>query len=241
MTQYGIDEKNAIKATKKYYQDEDDMKMDFVFLSRVMGHQYPTIEPPTARPTTETREQRIGQEEFRNQLLQRYRGCIVTKNTHTAELEAAHLIPHHNGRDQTINNGIILEANLHKTFDKYQWSINPRTSTVITTKRGKATNGSGSIDKYQGMVVHVHPDSTQYLEHHYNHFSRLEGCKDVKPCPKGTREDLDSETWELGNLGTRKLGNSGTRELGNSGTRELGNSPSAHPIFFSQKLEKLKV
>jgi len=30
-----------------------------------------------------------------------------------------------------INNCLLLSSNLHKTFDKYYWSINPNTLNVI--------------------------------------------------------------------------------------------------------------
>ena len=166
MIQYGTDYNYVKKATKKQYRDEDDFNMDFIFLSNVMMDHYPIIHHDTTNPLTETRDQRIGQEEFRRQLLKRYNGCVVTQNTHVVELEAAHLMPHRDGRDQSIDNGIILEANLHKTFDQYQWSIDPHTLKIVT-------NGSGSIENYRGRVVYVHENSKAYLNHHYMQYLML--------------------------------------------------------------------
>ena len=164
MIHHGLNYKNVKKATKKQYRDEDDFNMDFTFLSNVMMDHYPIIHHNhLLNPLTETRDQRIGQEEFRSQLLQRYKGCVVTQNTHAAELEAAHLMPHRDGRDQSIDNGIILEANLHKTFDQYQWSIDPHTFQIVT-------NGSGSIEKHRGKVINVHENSKPYLKHHYKQY-----------------------------------------------------------------------
>lgn len=68
---------------------------------------------------------RLSQSEFRNILLKFYGKCVITQNDSLEELEAAHIVEHKDLGDSDLSNGLLLEANLHKTFDKYLWTINP--------------------------------------------------------------------------------------------------------------------
>jgi hypothetical protein len=91
---------------------------------------------------------RLSQTDFRLELLNKYGKCIISDNSCIDELEACHLVELRDGGDYYLNNGIILEANLHKTFDKYLWCINPYTK-IIEVKN----NINSSINKYKNMFI----------------------------------------------------------------------------------------
>jgi predicted restriction endonuclease len=98
---------------------------------------------------------RLNQKEFRSELLNKYGKCIISGNSCVDELEACHLVEVKDGGDYYINNGIILEANLHKTFDKYFWCINPFTKMIEVKD-----NINSSINKYKNMVIDIDIDNS---------------------------------------------------------------------------------
>jgi hypothetical protein len=77
-------------------------------------------------------KQRVGQLEFRTELLRAYRGtCAVTGCTVNEVLQAAHIRPvKENGR-HTVVNGILLRADFHNLFDRGLLTINQRYEIVL--------------------------------------------------------------------------------------------------------------
>jgi putative restriction endonuclease len=110
---------------------------------------------------------RTEQSEFRNNLLKKYNKCVVTSDNCKEQLEACHIIPFSEGGDYNINNGLILTRNLHSTFDKYLWTINPNT-LIIETKDGNI----GDICKYKNNKINININQELYknLLYHYNKF-----------------------------------------------------------------------
>ena len=95
---------------------------------------------------------RLSQTEFRNSLISYYDSkCVITQNESLEELEAAHIIEFKDNGDYDVNNGLLLEANLHKTFDRYLWTINPDTLKIETNPN----NITKSIKKYVGKKVNL--------------------------------------------------------------------------------------
>lgn len=112
---------------------------------------------------------RISQNEFRTKLIQLYHSrCVISLNSNPDELEAAHIVEVANGGDYDISNGLMLEANLHKTFDKYQWTINPDTMKIET----KNNISIGSIGKYVDNKINLELDPILYsnLKFRYDKF-----------------------------------------------------------------------
>ena len=102
---------------------------------------------------------RLSQSEFRSGLMDLYEyKCVVSSNSNPDELEAAHIVGVADGGDYMLSNGLILEANLHKTFDKYQWTINPNTLQIETNPN----YGEGSINKYCGIKLNINIDPILY-------------------------------------------------------------------------------
>ena len=117
----------------------------------------------------EKKRKRLSQTEFREQLLERYNGkCVVSGNDCTIELTAAHIVPISIEETYDIDNGLILTETLHKTFDKYLWSIEPETQKIVICK----DKNVGQIKKYVGMKINItmNPTLKNNITSHYNQF-----------------------------------------------------------------------
>lgn len=70
---------------------------------------------------------RRGQSEFRSALLGAYDGkCAVTGSRIKDLLEAAHIVPHAQGTNYRVSNGILLRADIHTLYDLHLLSIDER-------------------------------------------------------------------------------------------------------------------
>lgn len=108
---------------------------------------------------------RLSQEEFRNKLLEKYGKCLISNNECYYELEACHIVEVKDNGDYFIENGIILEANLHNTFDKYLWCINPYTKKIEIKE-----NHYSSINKYNNKIIEIDDSILENLIIRYNKF-----------------------------------------------------------------------
>ena len=118
----------------------------------------------------ENKKKRLHQTEFRQKLLEKYNNsCIITGIDCEAELTACHIIPISEDENYDIDNGLLLVENLHKTFDKYLWSINPKTKQIIVKD---CKDMKTSINQYKNKCLDL--DITPYmyanLLQHYNLF-----------------------------------------------------------------------
>jgi predicted restriction endonuclease len=113
---------------------------------------------------------RLNQTEFRKELLAKYNKCIITDEDCEHSLEACHIIPISEKETYDIDNGLLLRSDIHKTFDKYLWSINPITLKVEI----KENLNVGAIKKYVGQKVKISINSEleNNLENHYNLFKK---------------------------------------------------------------------
>jgi hypothetical protein len=115
---------------------------------------------------------RSKQTEFREQLINYFGNtCIISGSNKIIldECEAAHIIPvSANGRYE-VSNGLLLSRNLHKTFDLFLWSINPKTFQIESVK------DAGSINLYPKdcLVNKLNDKFIPSLTYHYNKFIKL--------------------------------------------------------------------
>jgi hypothetical protein len=80
-------------------------------------------------------ETRIGQQKFREKLLQHWRGCSVTGCSLQEILIASHIVPWSvasNAERLDVSNGLLLTPNLDKLFDNYFISFNVRGEILIS-------------------------------------------------------------------------------------------------------------
>ena len=91
------------------------------------------------------------------------------------ECDAAHIIPITNPTSSyKITNGLLLSKILHETFDRYYWSINPKTlkieySQYINPGSIKNYNSNILINKLKNDL-----DLIINLSWHYNKFLETE-------------------------------------------------------------------
>ena len=80
---------------------------------------------------------RGGQEDFRNILIDKFGCCIITRYD-VSECEAAHIIDlKEDPLNYNIDNGLLLTASLHTSFDKLIWTINPYTYDIEINEKYK--------------------------------------------------------------------------------------------------------
>lgn len=143
------------------YPNECSFKIDLELMLETVYNQIILVDVP--------QKSRLTQNEFRTQLMDLYQSrCVISSNSNPDELEAAHIVEVCDGGDYDISNGLILEANLHKTFDKYQWVINPDT-LKIEVREGH----SGSITKYVDKKIYLNLNPVLYsnLKFRYDKFA----------------------------------------------------------------------
>lgn len=113
------------------------------------------------------------QANFRTGLLKQYNNsCVISESSCEVELDAAHITPHKKSPDFSLSNGLVLKKDLHGTFDKYLWSINPWNLTVEISEK----YNSGEIAKYKGNLVNLvyTPELFLNLLAHYHEFTEHE-------------------------------------------------------------------
>ncbi len=109
------------------------------------------------------------QQNFRTNLINWFTKCPIT-GCEIDECEAAHIIPVSSGGDYVLTNGLLLGAHIHKTFDKFAWSINPSTFQI------ESNNKSGSVVKYIDSIDLSQTLDSRWkksLEWHYLEYIKL--------------------------------------------------------------------
>ena len=159
-----VDKNQTLLEYKKYgYETEKEMELDFNILLQI---KYPNLKE---KGKTELKKVRTKQEKFRDDLIEKYEGkCVISGSPCLEEIEAAHIKPVKDNGEYVADNGLLLKADLHKTFDKYFWSINPDT-LILECKKNKL----GEFRKYEGKKLYKLDDikTQMYLRHHYDIFT----------------------------------------------------------------------
>jgi predicted restriction endonuclease len=116
----------------------------------------------------EPKRRRLNQTEFRKNIIEKYGKCIITGITCTDELAAAHIVPISNEENYDIDNGLLLTESIHKTFDKFKWTINPDTMRIEINNNFDV----GTIKKYEGnnIEINISSELKNNLRWHYNMF-----------------------------------------------------------------------
>jgi hypothetical protein len=131
------------------YSNKRTFEIDVNFLTKNVYDI--TIEEPS-----EEKNKRIGQKEFRDELIKKYGSCIISK-THEEECHACHIIPHSENINYDIDNGLLLSIQLHNLYDRYYWAINPYTKKVEVS--GSAKEKNLTCCKYENDIVDISMNS----------------------------------------------------------------------------------
>ncbi len=108
---------------------------------------------------------RSEQSNFRKILLEEYNNaCIITRCTTQTALEAAHIKPFADGGADTLENGLLLRADLHLLFDAYLMAIDPKTSEVHFKETDKNYN------KYTHAKIPDNDKLRENLKIHWHKF-----------------------------------------------------------------------
>lgn len=111
-------------------QDSEEM-------NDLVVHASPVDEPPEKRVLREILARR-GQPEFRNNLLNAYdKACCVTGCKVIELLEAAHIDPHSEGGNYSLQNGLLLRSDIHTLFDQYLLAFDEFNRIVVSKKLKK--------------------------------------------------------------------------------------------------------
>jgi len=145
------------------YDSYEEFKIDLDFL---LNNIYSDIQIINLQ----TKEQRLNQDTFRKEVIKKYNKCIISHSI-DIECEACHIIPYSICKNFDVDNGLLLSSDLHKTFDKYCWSINPNSLKVEINKNIK---DCGKIKNYEDTTVNIKLNNRLYnnLLYHYNLFSK---------------------------------------------------------------------
>ena len=154
MDKHILNTNDLFNTLKHLYEDNEDFLLDKHFLLDNVYHK-----------KTETTS-RINQSDFRKVLIDTYKCCVVTGFGDIDELEACHIVPY-NVSNTYIDNGILLNRMIHKTFDKYVWSINPLTLKVEISD---TINNNSSIVHYKDKIIPIRHESIRYIAQHYSKF-----------------------------------------------------------------------
>ena len=108
---------------------------------------------------------RPDQTNFRNEVIKYFNVCPIT-GLGPDECEAAHIIPVSSNGEYILSNGLLLGAQIHKTFDKYLWSINPLTYQIVC----KPNAGSIGLYNPNSLIGIIGPKWNIYLQAHWDIF-----------------------------------------------------------------------
>ena len=99
---------------------------------------------------------RVGQQKFREELLDIYENrCAITEEHTSSVLQAAHICPYLGSKSNHLQNGIILRSDLHLLFDNHQLTIDADEYVVqISTDLW----GTGYL-KFAGKRIHLSADA----------------------------------------------------------------------------------
>jgi hypothetical protein len=95
--------------------------------------------------------------------------CVITgydiARCEIAHIEAFHTCSYNEKYDKY--NGLILDSSLHKLYDIYEFTIEPKTFKIIVRNR---ENDILRIDKYNDIILNLKQENNIFLEYHYLKF-----------------------------------------------------------------------
>lgn len=118
---------------------------------------------------TEEKEKRLDQQSFREDLINRYKGCIITGVSEYV-CEACHIIPHSECLDKdkyNVDNGLLLRKDLHALFDKGLVKINHNTQTILLDDKILNDPKMKQYFDLNNQKIDIHKNSIPFLQKIY--------------------------------------------------------------------------
>lgn len=120
-------------------------------------------------PEIEEKEKRKDQQSFRNDLIERYNGCIIT-GVSDIVCDACHIIPHSecdNKDKYNVDNGLLMRSDLHILFDKGLLKINPHTSEILLNDTLLSNQQMEQYFDLHNKKIYIHKNSIHFLQKIY--------------------------------------------------------------------------
>ncbi|MCX8007453.1 MAG: HNH endonuclease [Coriobacteriia bacterium] len=100
---------------------------------------------------------RQGQPYFRRQLLRAYEGkCAFSEYDAEDALEAAHIEPYRGPTSNSLQNGLLLRADMHDLFDLFLVAVDTSAQTLLVSEELAST----AYAKYAGKRLHLPKDKS---------------------------------------------------------------------------------
>ena len=115
---------------------------------------------------------RTTQDKFRNQLLKKWKSCMVTGFKNPQALIASHIVPWsqaNNVERQDINNGLLLVAHLDQLFDRYLISFDGEGNILISSALSNADRKIMGLSNSM-KLRQLSPEIKKYLLRHRKQF-----------------------------------------------------------------------
>jgi HNH endonuclease len=110
---------------------------------------------------------RSGQAQFRAKIIKAFNGsCLITQETISDVLEAAHIIPVSDGGSDDDNNGFCLRVDIHRLFDSGNIRIKP-TGELLLSEVAAASRNYSLLPKKITIPSFVNPANVAWRENYY--------------------------------------------------------------------------
>jgi hypothetical protein len=117
----------------------------------------------------ELHDKRYGQQNYREDIVKRDICCVVTGYDKDS-CECAHIVEYNECKTFDADNGILLHAGLHKSFDHNYWCINPITCRIEISDTIKGKNFL--INEYKDKYIVLNNNTKEFLKMRYRKFKK---------------------------------------------------------------------
>lgn len=117
-------------------------------------------------------EVRTEQDKFKQTLVERYKQCVVTGDPFDI-CDGAHIIPYcnsYNDQKYDTNNGLLLTPSVHRLFDQYKITINPKTSKIELHENILNDDNYKNYHQYHNKKIKLNSKTLKYLKYHHGIF-----------------------------------------------------------------------
>lgn len=181
---YGVKEKEGVWALRKLFDNSSDNKLpDELFdeLDNLLSKQHDQVSLiKNIKNTIKTYEVKIRtvQQEFRSQLIDKYKYCPLTHINESSLLIASHIKPWSESSNEErldVNNGILLSVHLDKLFDHGNISFDDNGDLICKKNIIEIIKGNFFFKKYNIKVGDemrngINDSMKEYLSFHRKKF-----------------------------------------------------------------------
>ena len=152
---------------------------------------------------------RGNQPRFKYNALRYYGGrCLLSGVSVPEMLEAAHCCPDSMGGTDDHRNGLLINAALHRAFDRQLWAIHPDTLQVVVRPQGPTAAEMGiAHTDLSGQPALPHPDALRYR---YRLFVQHNNLSERDVAPVGPMKASSSGFAPSDSPGSRRSGWAGS-------------------------------